>query len=345
MNTEELPYKPSLIDRLNRWIAELPINLWLFHLLLTLILIVIQILFLWVDGGLHATEIVPVIIFNSLAVPFLLLLIYLLDQQALTALASMKPVLDMTEQVYTEYRYRFSNMPFFAPLLAGLALTIMTILTPLVSTDPLRYAILEQTPRFSVVYHIIDKGSAFLFGVVLYYLVRHLRLVNSIYDQHVRIDLFQLDPLQALSRVTTSTITGLLIFLYAWMLINPELLTDPVLVGLIIIFTIIPISVFLWPLWGVHRIIDREKRAVLYDIDLRFEAVLIQFNQYLDEGDYISAEKLNGVINSLHIQRRRIIDIPTWPWRAETARLVLTAIALPLFMMILQYFVVRALPG
>ena len=345
MNPEEKPYNPSWIDRLNRWIASLPINLWLFHLLLALLLILIQVLFLWLDAGLHAREILPVIVFNSLAVPFLLVLLYILDQQSVSALEAMKPVLDMTGQEYEKYHYMFLNMPFFPPLAAGLVLMIIVILTPTVTIDPLRYAVLDHTPTFSLVYHIIDKMSAFLFGVVLYHLVRHLRLVNSIYDHHVRINLFDLGPLQGLSRVTASTIIGLLVFIYAWMLINPELLTDPFLLVLFIIFTIIPISVFAWPLWGLHRMIDVEKKNRLHEIDLRFEAVAQQFNQHLDQGDLDAVESLNGIIISLDTQRNRIDDIPTWPWRAETARLVLTAIALPLLMMVLQLFVSRALPG
>ena len=80
------PYKPSWINRLNRWIADLPINLWLVHLLIALLLIAIQVFFLWLDGGLYAREILPVIAFNSLAVPFLLVLMYVLDQQAVSAL-------------------------------------------------------------------------------------------------------------------------------------------------------------------------------------------------------------------------------------------------------------------
>jgi hypothetical protein len=49
------------------------------------------------------------------------------------------------------------------------------------------------------------------------------------------------------------------------------------------------------------------------------------------------------LIASLDIQYRRINAIPTWPWRPETARIALTAIALPLMLMILQYFAFQAL--
>jgi hypothetical protein len=34
--------------------------------------------------------------------------------------------------------------------------------------------------------------------------------------------------------------------------------------------------------------------------------------------------------------------IPTWPWKPETARLVLTAIALPLILTILQLLAAQA---
>jgi hypothetical protein len=88
---------------------------------------------------------------------------------------------------------------------------------------------------------------------------------------------------------------------------------------------------------------EAEKAAALGEAEQIFVAVLAQFNQLLQEGDYAAAEKLNGTIASLEIQHRRIRAIPTWPWSPETARIALTAIALPLILMIIQSFVLQAL--
>ncbi len=57
----------------------------------------------------------------------------------------------------------------------------------------------------------------------------------------------------------------------------------------------------------------------------------------------LPTDGLNATIASLEIQHKRISAIPTWPWKPETARIALTAIALPLMLMILQSFVLQAL--
>ena len=337
------PYNPSLIDRFTKWVDSLPVNKWFFYTLSGIILVLVQILFLWWENGLFAEELLPVIIFNSVAVPFLLILIHMLDNQAVAAVDSMQPVLDLSEGEFVQYKFRLSNMPFCAPLIAGLVLMVSTILTPLVSTEPVRYAALQQLPVFSIVYHIIDKMSAFLFGVVLYHTFRQLGLVNSINKNHLRINLFHLGPLHAFSKLTATTSLGLLFFIYLWMLINPELLADPVLLGYAIVLTLLAAAIFIWPLWGIHTLMEKEKGESLFALDLRFETAFSKLNHSIEKDDDAEIEKLNKTINSLEIQHRRISEIPTWPWRSETARLVLTAIALPLVLMVIQYFALQAL--
>jgi hypothetical protein len=341
-NNKERPYKPSWIDRFTNWVEKLPIREWVFYVGLGFVLILSQMLFLWLDGGLQAEALLPVIIFNGLATPFALALIHLLDNQAVTALKSMIPTLEMTEPEFDKFQYKLSNMPSRATLIAGLTMVIIAILIERLSIAPIRYAALEQLPIFAVVFHIIDKSSAFLFGAFIYHTIRQLRLVNTTCLLHIRISLFNLGPLQAFSKLTASTAVGLVVGVYGWMLINPELLTDPVSFGFAWSITILAIAVFVWPLFGVHRLMEMEKERTLHNIDLRFEAVFSKFNQRFLDDDYSAIERLNGTISSLEIQHKRIKAIPTWPWRPETARFALTAIALPLILTILQFLVEQA---
>jgi hypothetical protein len=134
-----------------------------------------------------------------------------------------------------------------------------------------------------------------------------------------------------------------MVVIYGWMLINPDLLADPVSLGAGVILTVLAVAIFVWPLWGVHRLVEMEKARALRELDHRFEEVFAKFDQHLHDDDYAETEKLNGTIASLEIKRKRISEIPTWPWRPETARLALTAIALPLILMILQLLAVRAI--
>ncbi len=340
---EQRPYEPSIVDRLNDWVERLPLPALIFQILLGLALIFFQVICLGLEGGLYAKELLPVIIFNGAAVPFLLARIHLLNREAVAAVNSMRPMLEMNQAEFDDYRYRLSTMPFWGPLIAGTILTASVILTPLVSNPPARYAALVDLPVFSVVYHIIDKLSAFLFGVILYHTFRQLRLINSINSRHLRINLFHLRTLNAFSRLTASTALGLLFFIYLWMLINPELLADPVLIAYSVLLTSLAVIIFVWPLWGIHKLMEDKKVQALHDIDLRFETLFKELNRSIDEDNHEETDRLNRTIASLDVQYTRISDVPTWPWRAETARLVLTAIAIPLVLMVLQYFVLQAL--
>jgi hypothetical protein len=182
-----------------------------------------------------------------------------------------------------------------------------------------------------------------VFGGFFYHTIRQLRLAHVINSNYTRISLFNLGPLQAFSKLTASTAVGLMAGVLGWMSLNPDLLANPGSLGFAGAYTILATAVFVWPLWGVHRLIEMEKGRALREINDRFESVFARFNQLVLGDDYAAAERLSGTITSLEIQHKRISAIPTWPWSPETARIALTAIALPLMLMILQYFVLQAL--
>jgi hypothetical protein len=320
----------------------LPVPWWVLYVGVGFDLILVQMLFLWLEGGLQSGVLLPIIIFNGLASPFLLALIHLFDTQAVIALNSMRPTLEISEPEFDRFQYKLANMPLGLPLIAGVIMVVVAILLDIFAIAPLRYAALEQLPVFAVVFHILDKSSAFFFGVIIYHTIRQLRLVNTINLHHIRINLFNLGPAQAFSRLTASTAVGLVIGMYLWMLLNPELLTNPVSFGFVGSITILAVAVFVWPLLGVHRLMEAEKDRMLRDINQHFESVFSKFNQHFRDEDYPAVEKLNGSISSLEIQHKRIKAIPTWPWKPETARFALTAIALPLILRVLQFLVERA---
>jgi hypothetical protein len=342
-NGVERPYKPSWVDRFTNWVEKLPVPGWVFYAGLGLGLILIQVLFLWFDGGLAQAEVLlPVIVFNALSIPFGLALMHFLDDQAVATLDSIRSTLKTTEPEFHGLRYKLSNMPFRATLIAGLTTLVFYLLMERLWISPVRFAGLEQLPVFAIVFHIFDKSTAFIFGALFYHTVRQLCLVSTINSNCIRISLFNLGPSQAFSKLTASTAVGLVVGIYGWMLINPDLLADPISLGFVGTLTVLAVAVFIWPLWGVHRLVEMEKARALREVDHRFEAVFAKLDQHLHDEDYAETERLNGTIASLEIKRKRISEIPTWPWRPETARFALTAIALPLILTILQLLAVQA---
>jgi hypothetical protein len=342
-NSTERPFKPSWVDRFTDWVDRLPVPASAFYAGFAIGLILIQVLFLWLDRGLAAAEVLlPLVIFNALS-PYLLGLMHLLDKQAVTALESMRPTLEMTDAEFEGFQYALSSMPSRPTLVVGLALLVFYLLQAQLMPSPARFAALEHLPTFTIVFHIVDKAPTFVFGAFFYHTVRQLRLVNSINSDYTRVSLFDFGPLRAFSKLTATTALGLVAGLYGWMAINPELLANPVSFGLTASYTVLAAAIFVWPQWGVHRLMQMEKGRALHEIDLRFETVIARFNQLLDDYDYRGAEALNATIASLEIQHRRINAIPTWPWNPEVGRIALTAIAMPLLLMIIQYFVLQAL--
>ena len=137
------PYKPSWIDRFTGWVDRLPVPASVFYVGLAFCLVLGQILFLWLEGGLGAEVLLPVIIFNGLATPFLLALMHHLDHQAASGLKAMGPVLDMAAPEFDQFQYKLSTMPFRVPVVAGLAMIVLVILAERLGATPVRYAVLE----------------------------------------------------------------------------------------------------------------------------------------------------------------------------------------------------------
>ena len=343
LSREPSHYESSLFDRFKGWVETTPIPAWAFYGALGWMLVAAQLVSLRLDGVLNSGEITPVIVYNSFFTPFLLGFMHLLDRLGGRALRAMRRVLDLSEPDLERCRYRMSHMPFPVPTVVGIVMLALVVGMELVAATPTRYAVLNQARVFAPVFQLVDKSSAFLFGVVIYHTVRQLRLVNTITSRHVQVDLFNLGPLRAFSRITAYTAVGLLAGVYGWMVINPDLWRDPVILGVIGVLTLLAAVVFVWPLRGAHRLMTAAKEEALHDLERRFKAAFTAFNERLDAEDFAGAEALSGAIASLEIQRQRLSAVSTWPWRPHTVRFVLTAIALPLILGVAQYLIERAL--
>ena len=333
------PFKASWIDHINDWVINLPISAWVFFFGLGIILFALQVLFLWLEGGLRDSDLLRVIAFNGFFSPFLLALIYLLDLQARVALDAMRPVLALDESDLERYQYEISHMPARLVLITGFSMATFAILLERLWIAPASYTELGQMPIFTLVFQVIDKSSAFLFGVFIYHTIRQLRLVNFINVNYVRISLSHFRPLQAFSKLTATTAVGLLAGVYGWMIINPDLLGDPVIIGFALAITALAVTVFALPLSSIHNRMKLEKEKMLDVLDLNFGKLFSQLNQSLYHEEHAAVERLNGTITSLEIQYKRIKALPTWPWNAETAKFVFSAIGLPLILAIIQFLV------
>jgi hypothetical protein len=126
-------------------------------------------------------------------------------------------------------------------------------------------------------------------------------------------------PLYAFSSVTALTAVSLTVIPYTWAAINGTL-SDPIAIGMTLPFTILALASFVWPLLGLHRLLDEEKERLLGEASLRFEAAIVELHQRMDSGKLEGMTDMNMAIASLELEQNALNRIPTWPWQPETVR-------------------------
>ena len=106
----EIPYPPSWIDRLIHWIDRLPIPAWLFYVLCMLMYILVISTTLWIDGSVPFGKVgsIPGIFPPSLFA-FLALYHYLTRIGARSLLA-FRPLLNVSETEFTRINYEFATI-------------------------------------------------------------------------------------------------------------------------------------------------------------------------------------------------------------------------------------------
>jgi hypothetical protein len=259
-------------------------------------------------------------------------------------MATLRPALTNSEEQYSRLRYQLTTMPARPALLVSLGglafIVVMYVITETpgsfddVAAFPLSKALLYGT--YTVVWWFI--------AVFLYHTVHQLRTIHLIYTRHTRVNLFRMHPLYGLSGITALTGASLAGITYGWTAINPGLLGEPVAIAIVLPITILALVSFVWPLLGIHRLLVEEKGRLIDECSIRLEATIADLHQRVDDRALTAMDDLNKTMISLELELNLLEKIPTWPWRSETVRLLLTALALPLGLWLVQY-VLRQLMG
>ncbi len=103
------------------------------------------------------------------------------------------------------------------------------------------------------------------------------------------------------------------------------------------------IIIFVWPLLGIHRRLVQEKQRLLRESAQRLEVMIAELHSRVDTRELHSKDELHVIIGSLEREQNMLTKIPTWPWRPETLRGIVTALLLPLVVYFLQYVLQRFL--
>ena len=129
------------------------------------------------------------------------------------------------------------------------------------------------------------------------------------------------------------------------LVVVPSIALRPIGIAVLAVSTMLAVVTFLWPLWGVHRIMIEEKERMDLECSERYESLLMEWHSKLDSRKLEGSDDLYSAIRSVIAEKEEIRKIPTWPWSPGTLRGWIAALFLPLAVWILQWLIERFLLG
>jgi hypothetical protein len=338
-NCEDLTklYSPSWINRFTAWVDGKKLPAWTYYIGIAAVLLIIQASVMWTEGEHPIGTIFTIQAFLGGMTSYFLIFIHYLNKRAEKALKVIKPALDVSEEEFRGLSYHLTTMPFFPSLLAGVAATAFAFLLAKQLGRPGSFEVLSGSPISSNLIYIVYLIAWYFFGTFYYHAVRQLRQISRVYTRCARINLLMMRPLYAFSGLTAITAVAMTACVYLFFAIDPVSFNSPFSVWLTIVVSILAFVAFIWPMLGVHGLLEKEKERLLDETASRFQALTAELHRCVDESDLEGVGGLNTAVATLLMEQSAVKSIPTWPWQPETVRVLITAIVLPLVLWISQY--------
>ncbi len=339
------PYPPSYVNRLIGAVHRLPVPAPVLYASLVVALLAIEMLAKIADGTFP----------NGMRVIHLALPVFAVawlpavdgfGQLAMRALATARPLLVLEEQSVDEYRYRLTTLPRIPALIsAALGLSALVILTLSQPSDTFQVlGIMTSTPTSAVEWtlqFLVWTGV----GPTALMILRQMSLISTITARHTRIDLFALGPVYGWSRVTAAhTVFTVVVVVVATLALSSLAATVQWIVAAGAALGLAA-SAFVAPLWGAHRLIQREKDRRDAELTRTVNAFMANLEARIARNDLTDLDDVKAGLDGTLLIRRQVRDTSAWPWQPDTGRAVasvlLAPIAVYLFSKVLDTYVLH----
>jgi hypothetical protein len=330
----EGPYRPNFIHSFYDWLDRLPIPGWLFLVLLIPIIGLAQHAVGWTRGLLTPGQFNWALGYAGSNLTGILLPFTYVIKGAPRALDQFRPLLAVTEEEYARLKYQFVTIPsglgtlFF---LIGAAMGAISGFSAMAVAPAVDYAF----PQMRLGIWIITSGVFFLFG---YQVIRQLRQIGAFYAMPERLDLFNPSPLYGFSRYTATIGMILIVVIVLGALLDPTAYETPVVL-FSVFASIVPLVlvVFYLPLSGAHRRLASEKEHLLQEVKGRIETILDRIDAAaFKRQDYGEIAGMRTVFSTMREKKETVEGLSTWPWRPGTFTGLLSAIFLPVVLILIR---------
>ena len=345
------PYPPSWVDRFTDAVERLPIPWWSVYLIFALVLEAIQVMILWRDGIFTTFGVQFFQFFFPVNYVLATFLMHAFDRRAMTALERFRPTLRPNASPYPSLLYELTTLPARPTILAGLiglAFGAISVAVGQVGLQDYPMFGLNASPTALTFMLVTFVPTLWFWFTLIYHTIHQMRTVSRIYTHQTQVDLYRLQPVYALAGLTAVTALGFAIYTYPW-LADPGLQAGalPTAYGMVVFLTLPfylwPILIFVWPLWGAHRILVERKEAELADVGHRRESITQRFHKRAARDPLVGMDEFHKALSTLELEAAALEKIPTWPWPRGMFRNLMAAFLLPVFVWLIQFGLQRLL--
>jgi hypothetical protein len=335
-NTNEMPsYPPSFIDRFMRFFQRLSIPYWMTYLLLFILGSVINHVLAWIDGWL------PVFTFNKLLLVFplwqwgTLVAITYLNMASEGMLPSFRELLDIDDDMLEKLKYEFTTLPTRGVILSGVIWIFAYFTLTYLSYDTIyvQYGFGNTFKVFIFLEGLIGYSTG---SVIYYHSIRQLWLVSRTVKMIKQFNLFHLGPVYAFSHLTSRIGISWMFLLGLTLLLFPLDLAKGLSVSILGFQVVLALVAFILPLRFVYHHLVLEKRRLLGELNQQIELTVKRLHHSLDQDEVDEASQIANALMGLNSEREILMDISTWPWRTGTLTAFLSAVFLPIVLLLIQ---------
>lgn len=329
---EAQPYKPSWLDALLDWVSSLKMPSALFYVLLYIASVLVIHIALWLEGVLDLGVWDSYIFFDVIWAPLGLGYIHFMERVAQRSVQEIRPALGVSAAEFEAIRYRFTTLPFW-PIL------IITVLG-LVFGMYFAFQAGSTQAVSSILWAGISGLGYTLLPIWLYAAYRHVSQIDDLYVKVKKLNLFNLQPLYGLARV------AMVVGIFFVLLVNINFVsenylgsvtqTPETIIFLSAIGITASVAVFVIPVLGIHRKIEKDKTNLLAENAEQIESLRREIQTDMEKRSFKNIDGLEKGLSALLKVRDSISAIPTWPWSPGTFGRYASAIVLPLIVWLLQ---------
>jgi hypothetical protein len=304
---------------------ELPGPTWAWHVIFPVALLVAAHVPIWVSGVRAFGDPEPYVFVPVFVTAYTFAFIAALRNIAGSAFEQFRPALGDAGSLEAGWKRDLTTIPDRTAIVA--------IVIALLGVNAAFFGGPNSTAfSTSVVVNVVGttlwEVAIVLGAIAVAFALQQLRAVSRLHDLAQNVDVLEPRPINAFSRLTAATASGLL--LVAVLMVTPsssQVLSSLLTGGALIV---VAVASFVLPLRGMHARLVAERDALVAAMHLRLRVTIDRIHAMVDTDDTARADELQKTLDSLLAERDLLMKLPTWPWSASTFRGITTAVVLPI---------------